>query len=220
MVGAINPNSTQTLDAQIRAAAKADFEVAPGESVPNEASPTPDKHSSSRLSSAAIIGIVFGGIAFIALCAGVLFYMARRRATRTAPKDSITPTPYSIVSPVSPEGAGYPPPFSPCSNITPYFYSDRVPTFPQYQQPPYVSVTQGVANETHANRQPGLTLRSHRRARLTVTLQSSKRQSTDYDTVHTPRTGEALRLEAAQSKQGQPMFRLSCMVAELLVAWK
>jgi hypothetical protein len=180
MVGAINPNSTQTLDAQIRAAAKADFEVAPGEPVPKEASPTPNSHHSSRLSSAAIVGVVFGGIAFVALCAGLLFYMARRRGT--AHKDCITPTPNSIVSPISPDAGGYPLPFSPYSSIPPYpgyFYSSPVSGS---EHPQYVSITGGVANETHVNRQAGLTRISH--LCLRVRLQSSKRRSIDHEGTH------------------------------------
>jgi hypothetical protein len=100
MVGVINPNDTQTLHAQVLAAAKADFQVAPGELVPQEASSTlpnapaasshgastlPSQHP-SRLSTAAILGIVFGVIALIALVAGILFLLARRaRAKRRVP---------------------------------------------------------------------------------------------------------------------------------------
>jgi hypothetical protein len=157
MVGAINPNSTQTLDAQIRAAAKADFQVAPGEPVPREASPTPVSHHAARLSSAAIFGIVFGGITFIALCVGLLLYVARRRTT--AHKDPTTPTPNSIVSPVSPETNGYPPPFSP-SSIPPYssyLYPDRGSPLRQNEQSQYVSIAQGITNATNVDSPPELT---------------------------------------------------------------
>jgi hypothetical protein len=92
MVGVINPNDTQTLHGQVLAAAKADFQVAPGEPVPQEASSTlpnapaassqkastvPSQHS-PRLTTAAIIGIVFGGVVLIVLVAGILFLLARR----------------------------------------------------------------------------------------------------------------------------------------------
>jgi hypothetical protein len=92
MVGVINPNDTQTLHEQVLAAAKADFQVAPGEPVPQEASSTlpnapaassqkastvPSQHS-PRLTTAAIIGIVCGGVVLIALVAGILFLLARR----------------------------------------------------------------------------------------------------------------------------------------------
>jgi hypothetical protein len=92
MVGVINPNDTQTLHEQVLAAAKADFQVAPGQPIPQEASSTlpnapaassqntstlPSQHPSS-LSTAAIVGIVFGGIALIALVVGILVLLARK----------------------------------------------------------------------------------------------------------------------------------------------
>lgn len=134
MVGAINPNSTQTLDAQIRAAKNANLQVAPGEAVPKEASSTlsapsvtgsqevstPANRHLAGLSSAAIVGIVFGGIAFIAICAGMLFYLARR--TRVRHKDvPVTPQP-TDADPISPK---YPPPFSPCPTTSSFDFSYR-----------------------------------------------------------------------------------------------
>lgn len=122
MVGAINPNSTQTLDAQIRAAAKADFQLAPGDSVPKETSSSSVSHHSPGLSSAAIIGIVFSGVAFVALCAGCLFCLARKTMVRR--KDaSYTPASDAVgMSPISPGAHGYVSPFSPCMSIPPYSY--------------------------------------------------------------------------------------------------
>ncbi|KAF9728601.1 extracellular serine-rich protein [Paraphaeosphaeria minitans] len=133
MVGAINPNSTHTLDAQIRAAEKADFQVAPGEAVPNEASSTllaPSTTSSQQVSAsanhhhpglsvAAIVGIVFGGIAFIAFCAAVLFYVARKAQVRGRDAPS-TQHPASVDTTSSPNVAECPPPFSPFTPEDPY----------------------------------------------------------------------------------------------------
>ncbi|KAH8727421.1 hypothetical protein GQ44DRAFT_788927 [Phaeosphaeriaceae sp. PMI808] len=136
MVGAINPNSTQTLDAQIRAVAKAEFQLAPGESVPKEASSTlvvapaatsreastSVNHHPPRLSTATIVGIVFGGIAFITLCAIILVYVARK--TRTGHKKAPTePMPNTAsICPTSPGVGDCPPPFSPCTSILPNGY--------------------------------------------------------------------------------------------------
>ncbi|OAL42652.1 hypothetical protein IQ07DRAFT_525759 [Pyrenochaeta sp. DS3sAY3a] len=152
MVGAINPNSTQTLDAQKIAAAKADFQVAPGEPVPKEASSTlvaaptassqenltASNHHSSKLSSAAIVGIVFGGIAFIALCIAVLFHVARR--TRIGHRAALlTPPPNPAGAHlISPGVCEIPPPFSPSSTIiSPYVYpySEYIHRIPHNEQP-------------------------------------------------------------------------------------
>jgi hypothetical protein len=91
MVGVINPNNTQTLAEQVKAAVKADYQVAPGDPVPNEASSTSistptassrsdlatAKEQSATLSTGAIAGITVGGILFLVLCAGVLFCLIR-----------------------------------------------------------------------------------------------------------------------------------------------
>ncbi|KAI0570573.1 hypothetical protein Alg130_11177 [Pyrenophora tritici-repentis] len=99
MVGAINANDTQTLHEQVLAAAKADYQVAPGEPVPNEASstftPTPTASShrdlasvrqmSPKLSTAAIVGIALGGIVFLAACVGFLLFLTRKARAETQP---------------------------------------------------------------------------------------------------------------------------------------
>ncbi|KAH7393016.1 hypothetical protein BKA66DRAFT_318641 [Pyrenochaeta sp. MPI-SDFR-AT-0127] len=97
MVGAINPNGTQTLDAQIRAARSADFQVAPGEAVPKEATsslvngPTasasstsapPSGGGSSSLSGGAIAGIVVGGVAFLAICGALFYFVGRSKSLK------------------------------------------------------------------------------------------------------------------------------------------
>jgi hypothetical protein len=95
MVGAINPNGTQTLDAQIRAARGAEIRIAPGEAIPKEiassvlsenpalatsstSDPSTDRHS-TKLSSGAIAGIIIGGIVSLVVCACVFVCVARRR---------------------------------------------------------------------------------------------------------------------------------------------
>ncbi|KAF9728501.1 extracellular serine-rich protein [Paraphaeosphaeria minitans] len=148
MVGAINPNSTQTLDAQIRAAEKADFQVAPGEAVPKEASSTllapsttsspqvsaSANHHHAGLSVAAIVGIVFGGIAFIAFCAAVLFYVARKAQVKGRDATS-TQHPASVDTTSSPNVAECPPPFSPFSLSYNHPYEDYPRLFPPGQHP-------------------------------------------------------------------------------------
>ncbi|ORY18009.1 hypothetical protein BCR34DRAFT_596583 [Clohesyomyces aquaticus] len=99
MVGVINPNSTQTLEAQIKAAENAKFMVAPGQPIPKEASsslaapsstptssavPTPppvhDSHHS--LSGGVIAGIVVGAVAFLVICAALFFYIGRFKSLK------------------------------------------------------------------------------------------------------------------------------------------
>lgn len=147
MVGAINPNSTQTLDAQIRAAEKADFQVAPGEAVPKEASSTllaPSTTSSQQVSAsanrhhaglsvAAIVGIVFGGIAFVAFCAAMLFYVARKAQVRV--RDVPSTQDPTGVDPFSPTVAECPSPFSPVNPPSIHPYEDCPRPFPQCQYP-------------------------------------------------------------------------------------
>ena len=95
MVGVINPNATQTLHEQVLAAARADYQLAPGDPVPNEASSTVASppaassqgdiasadQSSPALSTAAIAGITVGVILFLALCAGLVYFFARKART-------------------------------------------------------------------------------------------------------------------------------------------
>lgn len=97
MVGAINPNSTQTLASQIQAAKDADFQLAVGDSVPNEATSTilngptsvstPSSSSGgTHLSGGAIGGIVVGAVAFLAICAALFFYVGRFKSLKEAIK--------------------------------------------------------------------------------------------------------------------------------------
>ena len=96
MVGVINPNGTQTLDAQIRAAKQADFQVAPGEAIPKEATstlvngptsaptsaPPPSSGGSHKLSGGVIAGIVVGAVAFLVICAALFFYVGRSKSLK------------------------------------------------------------------------------------------------------------------------------------------
>ncbi|KAJ4990595.1 extracellular serine-rich protein [Stagonosporopsis vannaccii] len=92
MVGAINANSTQTLASQIQAAQRADFQIAVGEPIPNEATstilnaptatPTHSPSSGTHLSGGAIAGIVVGGVAFLVICAALFFYVGRSKSLK------------------------------------------------------------------------------------------------------------------------------------------
>lgn len=93
MVGAINANSTQTLASQIQAAQNADFQLAVGDPVPNEATSTilngptsssaPSSSSGgSHLSGGAIAGIVIGAVAFLVICAALFFYVGRSKSLK------------------------------------------------------------------------------------------------------------------------------------------
>ncbi|KAF2633463.1 hypothetical protein BU25DRAFT_405357 [Macroventuria anomochaeta] len=95
MVGAINANSTQTLASQIQAAKNADFQLAVGDPVPNEATSTilngPTSTSTStpssspggtHLSGGAIAGIVIGAVAFLVCCAALFFYVGRSKSLK------------------------------------------------------------------------------------------------------------------------------------------
>ncbi|KAI1665817.1 hypothetical protein L13192_09501 [Pyrenophora tritici-repentis] len=126
MVGAINANDTQTLHAQELAAAKAEFQLAPGEPMPNEASststPSPAASShrnlasiddqSATLSAAAIAGITICGIVILALFAGIFFYLARKGRSKRQERSKLQTTyiqhnpggeyPNSVLSPLPP----------------------------------------------------------------------------------------------------------------------
>jgi hypothetical protein len=95
MVGVINPNDTQTLDGQIKAAQSAGFQVAPGDPIPNEATSTlgngptaapsvPSTPVSSggshKLSGGVIAGIVIGAIAFLLICAALFYFVGRSKS--------------------------------------------------------------------------------------------------------------------------------------------
>jgi plastocyanin len=124
MVGVINPNATQTIDAQIAAAKQAKTQVSPGEPIPAEstASATPSSTavpaspSGSGLSGGAIAGIVVGAIVVVALAALTIYLCGRNhslqsilRYSHPPPKagNTIPPVPYS------PSATPYSPGFDP-----------------------------------------------------------------------------------------------------------
>ena len=99
MVGAINANETQTLQAQIESAKKADFQLQVGDPVPKEATstilngptsaPSTAPASSSdgvHLSTGAIAGIVVGGVAFLIICAALFFFVGRSKTLKESLK--------------------------------------------------------------------------------------------------------------------------------------
>ena len=97
MVGVINPNSTQTLASQILEAARADYQIAPGEDVPKEdSSATADSgQHSAQFSKCALAGTVIGCIVFLFILTMMLWYLIRRnthdithRGTRVHPSAS------------------------------------------------------------------------------------------------------------------------------------
>ncbi|KAF2660149.1 hypothetical protein K491DRAFT_754771 [Lophiostoma macrostomum CBS 122681] len=131
MVGVINPNTTQTLDKQKDYAKHADYMVAPGEKIPGEGTSTLSgptgaatassaPSSSNRphgLSGGAIAGIVVGGVAFLAICAALFFFIGRTKSlkevmNRNDATVKTTPGPDNSYGP--PGSPGYPgSPFSP-----------------------------------------------------------------------------------------------------------
>jgi hypothetical protein len=97
MVGAINPNNTQTLAAQIQSAKSASLQLAPGESMPREgggsstltngptSSAEPQKDPTpgpNKISTTVIVGIIVGVVAFLALCAALFFFIGRSKSLK------------------------------------------------------------------------------------------------------------------------------------------
>ncbi|KAF2016573.1 hypothetical protein BU24DRAFT_481210 [Aaosphaeria arxii CBS 175.79] len=95
MVGVINPNGTQTLAAQIKAAADADFMVRPNEDIPREGTVslhtpgetgTPNSNHEQphghKLSGGAIAGIAVGGVVFLVVAAALFFFVGRAKSLK------------------------------------------------------------------------------------------------------------------------------------------
>jgi hypothetical protein len=95
MIGVINPNSTQTLEAQSKAAGESSFQLKPGDPIPKEAShsmpnsptglvapPSSDSNHHGGISGGAIAGIVVGAVAFLVMCAALFFYVGRAKSLK------------------------------------------------------------------------------------------------------------------------------------------
>ncbi|KAF2734022.1 hypothetical protein EJ04DRAFT_564591 [Polyplosphaeria fusca] len=151
MVGAINPNSSQTLAFQKQKAKEAKFMVAPGEPLPAEGSaslsapagiatstsappPVSSQPHGVHLSGGAIAGIVVGAIAFLVICAALFFFVGRTKSLKEVMKrhdatNKTTPaTPRTEFS--GAPSSGFPPPFSPTQNHAEY---GNVPPYGQHQ---------------------------------------------------------------------------------------
>ncbi|CAI6329908.1 unnamed protein product [Periconia digitata] len=155
MVGVINPNSTQTLDAQIKAVKDSSFQVAPGEEIPKEATSTltnthgatgtPDpvninSNSHHGLSGGVIAGIVVGAVAFLVLCAALFFYVGRakslkemmnkRETTASTPMPGDGHSSYGGPSPY-PGSPGFPPASIYSANMQQAEYGGQLPPYGQ-----------------------------------------------------------------------------------------
>ncbi|KAF2688823.1 hypothetical protein K458DRAFT_400942 [Lentithecium fluviatile CBS 122367] len=158
MVGVINPNSSQSLDAQSQAAKDSTFMVKPGDPIPKEGSATlsatglsstatsaPTSNTESHgvhLSGGAIAGIVVGAVAFLALCAALFFYVGRTKSLKEMMhrKDAtVVRTGQEEAGPgwngsQHPGSPGFPPqPFSPAHSHA-EFYTGGGATLPPYGQ--------------------------------------------------------------------------------------
>lgn len=134
MVGAINPNATQTLQGQIDVAKTAKFQVAPGQPMPKEggASPTesatPNAQSGHKISTTVVIGIAVGIVLFLALCAALFFFVGRSRSLKEVVKrhdDGATMKPVGV-------GGGYTE-----LGMAPHHRQSTFPQPPQTPQSPY-----------------------------------------------------------------------------------
>jgi len=177
MIGVINPNSTQTFDAQLGFAKQAERQLVPGEPFPTESAlPKPtssgssssDDHSSHKsggggLSTGAIAGIAIGGAAVLILAAALLYLCGRRGGFDKAYRKSVLPTANNPPQPQMAEGSAYPAsinPKSPAANMTsfpPDAYSSPQPSsgpfFGQSSSVGYQPVSPGL--------QPGYLSQQH-----------------------------------------------------------
>lgn len=171
MVGAINPNSTQTLDGQVEAAKAADFQLVLGETVPNEATSTlrngptgaPAKDSGSsdggggvHLSSGAIAGIVVGAVAFLVICAALFFFVGRSKSLKEVIKrqDANTHASGAHMGPASPGMPYSPTPgYAEAGHLPPYAQHNATETHPSGWTSPnaqhmsVMSQTSGMSRE-------------------------------------------------------------------------
>ncbi|KAF2118871.1 hypothetical protein BDV96DRAFT_596685 [Lophiotrema nucula] len=154
MVGVINPNATQTLNAQKAAAKNAKFMVAPGDDFPSEASSTlafttgvatgqatsapASSHHGTHLSGGAIAGIVVGAVAFLVICAALFFFVGRTKslkeviARRDATVSKTTPQTPGTEYAGTPGSPGYPSPFSPSHGQAEAGFGGALPVYGQH----------------------------------------------------------------------------------------
>lgn len=85
MVFAVNPSADQTFDTFKANAMRADYEMSPGQTAPSESTNTPTTNTSvsKGISTGAIVGIVIGAIAAVALV-GLLFFLIGRSRRKSA----------------------------------------------------------------------------------------------------------------------------------------
>lgn len=100
MVFAINPTEEKTWDDFHERAKKRSYQLSPGELAPNESGEPPNNGGGSKkkLSTGAIVGIVIGAVAAIALV-GALFYLMGRlktQKTKESQAESVTLNPDAV----------------------------------------------------------------------------------------------------------------------------
>lgn len=127
MIGVINPNSTFTLDAQMKAAENVTIQVAPGDPYPSEGGPPQPTGSGSsgnnnnsnnnnnnnngggsHLSGGAIAGIVIGAAAVLILGAALVYLCGRRGGFDKAYRKSGLPAPATAAAAAAPDPAASP----------------------------------------------------------------------------------------------------------------
>jgi hypothetical protein len=146
MVGAINPNSTQTLASQIQAARDADFQLAVGDTVPKEATSTilngpttapstaaaPASGGGSKLSGGAIAGIVVGAVGFLVICAALFFYVGRSKSLKEVIKRQDANVRNSTPAPDMGYGPHSPPMHQHGSPVPGYVEAGSLPPYGQH----------------------------------------------------------------------------------------
>ncbi|KAK2020745.1 hypothetical protein LX32DRAFT_294603 [Colletotrichum zoysiae] len=85
MIGAVNPNITQTFETQMQYTSNTSIELAPGDPFPSEV-PHPTAESTvtpnKTLAAGQMIGIVVGAVAILLIVAGLAFFFCRHRRQR------------------------------------------------------------------------------------------------------------------------------------------
>jgi plastocyanin len=135
MIGAINPNATQTLQGQIDAAKNAKFQVQPGQPLPKEGGASPSESASPhggsghKISTTVIVGIAVGIVLFLVLCGALFFFVGRSKSLKEVVKrhdDGATMKPVGV-------GGGYTE-----LGMAPHHRQSTFPQPPQTPQNPYL----------------------------------------------------------------------------------